>query len=520
MPPRTHKLRWPLPFRRSFSGRVAVTLAVALFLLLLVLGFFVATQLQNHMYESRKAAILEDAGVRFTQVQNQMDQSTASTVDQVQELTASVVGSTADSAAGAGAVAVMMLRSPRASESFVINEYAGDQLLETITPELRQLVLEEKAAWQPIGVPNDDSTEPGIVTGALLEVPLAGPYEFFIVYSLASEQDTVTAAIEIFVIAAVPLAAVMTVTTFLLIYRTLRPVRSTAEAAEQLAAGDLRSRVTVSGQDEMARLAEAFNDMADSLENQIDEYGKLAELQQRFVSDVSHELRTPLTTIRMAEEMIYDERRELPPAPKRSAELLHSEVSRLEQMLADLLEMSRYDARSTQLEWETVDVFAVVERVIAANQELADHLGLSVQLGPRPDRPSAEADSKRLERVVRNLLVNAYEHAEGKPVHVSVGASENSVAVSVRDFGVGMSPETMKRVFDRFFRADPARARTTGGTGLGLAIAQEDVAAHNGQIHVAGALGQGSVFVVTIPKRAGDPVFEFPLIAKLVDDEA
>ncbi|WP_318656500.1 MtrAB system histidine kinase MtrB [Scrofimicrobium canadense] len=517
----THKQHWwsQLALWRSFSARVAITLALVLLLLLLLVGVFVASQLQTQMFQTRKAAILEDASVRFTQAQSQLDQSTAVTVDQVQELTAGLVSATADSAAGAGVISVMMLRSSESSDSFIINEYADTRLRPIITEQLQTTVGEGQAAWQSVAVPSGRGSVPGIVVGNLMEVPQAGPYEFFIVYSLESEQNTVGLAIRTFFVAAVPLAVAMSIATFALIYHTLRPVRSTAAAAEQIAAGDLESRVDVHGQDEMARLGSAFNDMADSLQNQINEYGKLAELQQRFVSDVSHELRTPLTTIRMAEDMIYDVRDELDAIPKRSAELLHSEVARLEEMLADLLEISRYDAQSAQLDWETVDVYMVVEKTIAENQELAEHLGVSVSLSPRPDRPTAEADGKRLERVVRNLLVNAYEHAEGKPVDVTVATSEHSVAVSVRDHGVGMNSQTMKRVFDRFFRADPARARTTGGTGLGLAIAREDVAAHGGQLHVDGRLGVGSVFVMTIPRKAGTPVFEFPCVAKVQFDE-
>lgn len=110
-------------------------------------------------------------------------------------------------------------------------------------------------------------------------------------------------------------------------------------------------------------------------------------------------------------------------------------------------------------------------------------MGVEVQLGPRPKRCAVPLDPKRMERVVRNLLVNAYEHAEGKPVEVTIESGETSVALRVRDHGVGMSHETARRVFDRFFRADPARARTTGGTGLGLAISKEDVELHNGVIN-------------------------------------
>lgn len=524
MAERQWKVAAPAFWRRSLSARVSLSLAGMLIVLLLLVGFLVSYQLRSELFNARKGTILSDAGVRITQMNAQLDQSTASTSDQVQDVVGQMIQSLRESASGAGAVSVMLLRSPDASDSFVINEYLSPTYADVITDKLRSDVngtsTSNEAFWQSVAIPgNSGETEPAIVVGARVEVPLAGPHDLFIVYSLASEESTVKLVMQVLAVASVPILAVLALMAFGLIYRMLRPVRSTAYAAGQLASGDLESRVDVSGQHEMAQLGSAFNDMADSLQQQIAQYDELSKLQQQFVSDVSHELRTPLTTIRMAEEMIYDARDSLGVATMRSAELLHSQVARLEDMLADLLEMSRYDAQSTQLDWETVDVYSLVAKAVQDNQDLADHLGVTVVLCERPEKPQAEIDAKRIMRVVRNLLVNAYEHAEGKPVEVTVAASDISVAVSVRDHGVGMTAETMERVFDRFYRADPARARTTGGTGLGLAIAKEDVLAHNGTLDVDGKLGVGAIFVLTIPKQAGAPVFDTPLSAEVSSDD-
>ena len=140
-----------------------------------------------------------------------------------------------------------------------------------------------------------------------------------------------------------------------IVYRLLRPVRTTAQAATQLADGDLSVRVEAKGIDEMAHLGRAFNDMAESLSEKIKEYDDLSRLEQRFVSDVSHELRTPLTTIRMAEELLYDSRDDFSPIAARSAELLHQQVDRFEKMLADLLEISRYDSKTASLEIDEIN---------------------------------------------------------------------------------------------------------------------------------------------------------------------
>ncbi len=492
---------------RSLSTRVAATLTLMLLVLLLLIGLIAAEQIRTQQFHLRKDAILEDAGVRFTQVKNDLDQSTATTTDQVQDLASQLVADTRDSAAGVGAVSALLLRSPESSSSFIVNELSNQQMRQIITPELRAMVAGGESAWQSVAIPAAESTEePGMVVGSLVDLPQAGPYEMYLVYSLEAQQRAVAQVMRIFGVAMLPMLVLLAIASFWLVYATLRPVRSTAQAASLLAGGDLQSRVEVHGQDEMARLGTAFNNMAESLQLQIDEYDVLAQLQQRFVSDVSHELRTPLTTISIAGEMIYEARDDLKGAPRRSAELLYSEVGRMQEMLADLLEISRYDAQSTQLDLEMTDLYALTERTVHSVQELADHLGIEVTLTPRPESPLAEVDAKRIERVVRNLLINAYEHAEGKPVEVQVDAHPGQIAIRVIDHGVGMSEETLLRVFDRFYRADPARARTTGGTGLGLAIAREDIAAHRGKLTARGELGVGSEFELVVPRKFGFPL--------------
>ena len=498
--------RWRLP-GRSMSMRVALTLTLMLLVLLLVVGLVGAQQMRTQQFLLRKDAILEDAGVRFTQFKGALAQSTAATTDQVQDLVSTLTVTTRDSGVGAGLVSVMLLRSPDSSSTFIVNELSEPTMRQIITDSLRDMVAAGESGWQSVGIPGESRVPaPGLAVGSLVDLPQAGPYELFLVYSLEAEEHAVDQTIRIFGVAVVPLLAVIAIAAFWLVYAMLRPVRSTAQAASRLAEGELESRVEVSGYDEMARLGAAFNNMAESLELQIAEYDALSRLQQRFVSDVSHELRTPLTTISIAGEMIYESRDELTGAANRSAELLYSEVGRMQEMLADLLEISRYDAQSMQLDLEMTDIYTLTTKTIESVQELADHLGIEVTVTPRPKYPLAEVDDKRIERVIRNLLVNAYEHAEGKPVEVEVIADPGQIAIRVVDHGVGMSQETVGRVFDRFFRADPARARKTGGTGLGLAIAKEDVVAHGGRLTATGALGEGSTFELVIPRRAGFPL--------------
>ena len=500
--------RW---FTSSLSTRIALTFTAVLLLVLAGFSFWVATQLRNELFDARVEAVLEDASVRFSQAQRALDQSVASTPDQVQEATETVLNSILESAAGAGAIEVALLSSPSASPTFRINEYLGSATTTVISDELRSLLTHKDGYWQSVGFTVEEREEPGILVGALVDLPLAGAYEMFILYSLESEQSALTLLTQVLLWGAIPILVIMSTLASFMIYRMLRPVRVASAAATRIAEGELDSRIDDQGRDEMAQLGRAFNEMAASLSDQLTEYDTLSRLQQGFVSDVSHELRTPMTTIRMAEEMIYQERAELSAAGRRSAELLHSEAERFEEMLSDLLEISRYDARSAKLDGESTDIYALVTKTVNATAGLADQLGVEVKIGPRPEKCSIKVDPKRLERVVRNLLVNAYEHAEGKPVEVNVVSGETSVAIGVRDHGVGMDFETSRRVFDRFYRADPARARTTGGTGLGLAISKEDVELHNGVITVAGEIGKGSSFVVTLPRVPLTAVTEFPL---------
>ncbi|MFZ1382835.1 MAG: MtrAB system histidine kinase MtrB [Scrofimicrobium sp.] len=510
---RVARLEAPSWLAGSLSTRIAATLAAFLTIVLALFTFWVATQLRTGLFEQRRDAILEDASFRFSAAQGSLDQSVAATPDQVQESTAQILNSMLESARGAGAVGVYLTPTQEDASAVRINAL-GSSVVEELAAEsgLRDVLTRDEGSWQSVPLEAEESTQPAILAGTLIDLPLAGESEVYILYSLANEQKTVDLVINVLIWGTVPILVVMSLLTFYLVYRMLRPVREAAVAAERFADGDLDSRVDEKGRDEMAMLGRAFNDMADSLSKQIHDYDELSQFQQRFVSDVSHELRTPMTTIRMAEDMIYEEREELSPAGHRSAELLHSEAQRFEEMLADLLEISRYDANSAKLEGESTDVYSLVQKVINANAGLAGRLGVEVELSARPERCSVPLDPKRMERVVRNLLVNAYEHAEGNPVEVTVAAGETSVALRVRDYGVGMSPETAKRVFDRFFRADPARARTTGGTGLGLAITKEDVELHNGVINVWGELGKGASFVVTLPREALSAVTEFPLM--------
>jgi len=357
------------------------------------------------------------------------------------------------------------------------------------------------------------SAVPGIVVGSQVELPADGQtYTLYFLFPLQEEQDTLHLVIRAMAAAAILLVVLVAGVAWLVARQVVSPIRMARQVAERLAAGQLTERLRVTGEDDLARLALSFNQMATALQGQIRQLEDLSRVQRRFTSDVSHELRTPLTTVRMAGDVLHDARDTFDPATARAAELLQSELDRFERLLGDLLEISRFDAGVAVLETDDVNLIDVAYRVAEASQPLAAKRSLELAVHV-PDHPCmAEADVRRVERVVRNLVANAIDHAgEGDRIDLYVGGDEHSAAIAVRDHGVGLAPGEAAMVFNRFWRADPARARSTGGTGLGLSISLEDTHLHGGWLQAWGRPGEGAQFRLTLPRRAGAPLRRSPI---------
>jgi two-component system, OmpR family, sensor histidine kinase MtrB len=349
-------------------------------------------------------------------------------------------------------------------------------------------------------------------------VPLNNSYQLYFVFPMNEEQQTLQLVQTTLVGVGIALVALLAAIASLVTRWVVLPVRHAARAAQRLSAGQLEERMVVGGADDLAALATSFNEMAASLQDKLVQLEELSKAQRQFVSDVSHELRTPMTTIRMAAEILFESREDFDAAPARSAELLQSQIERFETLLTDLLEMSRHDSNVATLDAETADLCDIVRRSADDAQQLAERRGCRIEFRLPVQACMAEVDRRRVERILRNLLVNAVEHGEGRDVVVAVAEDRDTVAVAVRDHGVGLAPGEEVQVFERFWRADPARARTTGGTGLGLAIALEDAHLHGGWLQAWGEKGRGSVFRLTLPRTAGQPLAGSPL--PLGPDEA
>ncbi len=335
--------------------------------------------------------------------------------------------------------------------------------------------------------------------------------QLYMLYPLAAEQSTIGVVQSTLLVGGLVLLLLLAGITNLVTRQVVLPVRRAARAAERFADGELDERMVVAGEDDVARLAQSYNEMAASIERQIRQLEEFGQLQRRFTSDVSHELRTPLTTVRMAADVLHASRAQFPAGLARSTELLVDELDRFETLLADLLEISRLDAGVEELVSEYADLRAIARRSVESVRVIARNAGTEIVLDLPEEEAVAEVESRRVERILRNLLANAIDHGEGRPVELRMAIGEKAIAVTVRDHGVGLRTGEAELVFNRFWRADPSRNRHTGGTGLGLAISMEDARLHGGGLDAWGEPGQGACFRLTLPRLQDVEYQESPL---------
>jgi len=508
------------PWRRWRSSLllriVTSTLVVGLGAVAL-LGAFVNTEIRDGLMDARMQAILEDSARDKVGTQERIDSRDAPTPADLAELINGLLDGLRRS--GTENRGVVLLPGPDAAAGSFLTPLTSERALVTIiSPDLRAAIKGGSIqSYQFVSL--KPSGEPGVVVGAPLDVGDAGSFELYFVYSLEGQRSTLSLIQQVLGLGGAALVGLVVFMTWTVALQAVRPVRQAARVASRLAEGLLSERMPVRGRDEMATLASTFNEMAESLQRQITRMEDLSRLQRRFVSDVSHELRTPLTTVRMASDVLHDARDDFSPEVARSAELLNNQLDRFEALLADLLEISRIDAGAAQLEFDQTDVTGVVRDELEGVLMVAAGVDVELRLWATPGDHAASFDRPRVSRIVRNLISNAIEHAQGKPVDVLVASNTRSVAVLVRDYGLGMTHQQVERVFDRFWRADAARTRTMGGTGLGLSIAREDALLHGGSLEAWGSPGKGASFRLQLPRTSRglgtDPVL--PLVIKEVD---
>lgn len=494
--------------------RVMATTMLLGLLVVLVVGTFLSFRIQAGLIKARQDSAMIEAA-RLTEQANGLFNASDYTETDGQDSFVNDLMSRLEGPGGPESRRVVLLRAQRSTVPSPLRPRFSQGVLPSVIPESLRAAVNRQSRQQAqittLPAADGEQGTPALAVGSIIDVRLSGPYELYFVFPLEREQEILGLVQRTLLLGGIGLVLLVGGVAYVVTRQVVTPVRQAAKTAEELASGRLDRRMKVRGQDDIARLGRAFNGMAASLERQIHQLEELSRVQRRFVSDVSHELRTPLTTIRMASEVIHEGRHAFDPVLSRSAELLQNQLDRFESLLTDLLEISRFDAGAAVLDIEADDVREIVERVVEVLLPLAERRGSTIELRMPPEPCLAQVDSRRVERIIRNLVGNAIEHGEGGLIEIRVAGSSEAVAIAVHDYGVGISVDDLAMVFNRFWRADLARARTTGGTGLGLAIAQEDAHLHGGWLQAWGEPGVGAVFRLTLPRQVGAVLVGSPL---------
>lgn len=498
-------------WRRSLQLRVVVSTLSLSLIVMLVLGVVLTSQITDRLLEVKLNAATEEMERSRALVEAQLagaDDSSSLTV-KLDSAAATLTNRGSDAGQDTGVagtfdpVLIVAGDGPRAPTS----SGPADQ----IPANLRAFVQNDQIAYQYATVADPDGyAGPALIVGSPTEADITA-LELYLVFPLGGEAQTLSLVRGTLLVGAGVLLVLLAAISMIVARQVVLPIRSASRIAVRFADGRLKERMPVRGEDDMARLAMSFNEMAESLSRQITQLEEYGNLQKRFTSDVSHELRTPLTTVRMAADLIHDASDDLDPALKRSSELLVTELDRFESLLADLLEISRHDAGVAELASEHLDVRMCARAAIATVRHLARETATELIVDLPAEPVEADVDPRRVERILRNLLANAIDHGEGKPVLLRLRADDTALAFVVRDQGVGLRPGEEKLVFNRFWRSDPSRVRRSGGTGLGLAISVEDANLHCGKLEAWGEPGNGASFRLTLPLVPGRKVGRSPL---------
>jgi two-component system sensor histidine kinase MtrB len=384
----------------------------------------------------------------------------------------------------------------RGVDALVVHEGASFPSSFGISDEVIPAALRRSVDQGGVGYGFTEESPTRLVFGT--PVPRTDGYRAYFFSSLGDLENTLTILRNVLIAVSLGAVGVAALAGSRVSRRVVDPVRRTSRAARRVADGLLETRLPEGGQDELAALARSFNEMAEALEERI-------ARERRFVSDVSHELRTPLTTLRTSTDYLLEHAGPLSPQVRRAAELLAADLEYLQRLVDDLLHLSRVEAGRVDMAWERISMADLVREVVARRVRSRGQV-IRVELDAPPADLVTMADKQRLERVVTNLVDNALTHGRGRDVTVRLGARDGTLVLSVEDRGPGIPREAAERIFERFYKADPARHRDEQrGSGLGLAIARENAHLHGGDIQVEDGRSRGARFVFRIPRRDQEP---------------
>lgn len=497
------RLRWHQSIQLRVIGSVVASSAFAF----LLIGFLLVGFLSQQLLATKFSEAVDSMDRARTAVEEQISATDSSNPVSVRLTSARAVLTNRSAGVEETSVpvydSVLIANNASEAETRIPNNI-------DIPENLREFVRQGQVAYQYARVDGENGSYKALIIGSPVYSDIPG-LELYLLVPLTSEEATLNLMRGLLMAGGIVLMILLLVIGWVFSQQIIGPVRAASKIAEKLAAGHLHERMVVDGQDEVARLAYSFNDMAEKLSTQIRNLEEFGSLQRQFTSDVSHELRTPLTTVRMAADMIEDNADELDPLTARAAHLMTKELDRFETLLGDLLEISRHDAGVANLSAEKVDVRGAVRSALQQVRTIAEEVGTEFNVDLPEDPVVVAVDSRRVERILRNLLANAVDHSEGNPIEVKMAVGEHELAIAVTDHGVGLKPGEEEMVFNRFWRSDPSRERRTGGTGLGLAIAKEDANLHGGRLEAIGEPGVGACFRLTLPLEQGHTVKTSPL---------
>ncbi|MFH1665101.1 MAG: ATP-binding protein [Candidatus Omnitrophota bacterium] len=298
------------------------------------------------------------------------------------------------------------------------------------------------------------------------------------------------------------LAVVITLCMVYFIFRDVSsPIRRMEETVENIARGDLSRRADIGPDDELGRLAAALNRMADEVQARVENLEKTDKVRTDFIANISHELKTPLTSIKGFIETLEDGAIDDRENARRFLSIIGKHTERLISVINDLLKLAEVENRDSRIGRAKFDVKYLLDEIIWGFDHELSVRSQTLKVDYKGDDFKIRGDKDKIEQVMANLIDNAIKYTGSKgEIRVSLFEKTDSVMLSVEDNGIGISPEHLDRIFERFYRVDTAHSRELGGTGLGLSIVKHIVTLHGGHIYIDSEVGKGTKLTVMLPK--------------------
>ncbi len=382
----------------------------------------------------------------------------------------------------------------------ILSGSTGEWLAGSVTPENSVVEMTPNIITALSGENGDASDANADYMDIALPIDSGEGYIIYIIDNRETMRDLNAQLLQI-IVEALAVGLVISIFLSLLLAKTMiAPIQELTHAAEKVASGDFTDKVENASKDEIGVLTRTFNDMAEQLEDTLDDLKRSEQMRREFVANVSHELRTPITGVKSYAETLAADPDMPADTRERFLGVILNESDRMTKIVQDLLTLSRFDAGSYEFSFDYFSFETSVRDVYNAvrMEAQAHHHEFTAEI--EPGIPRIRGDKARVEQVLMNMVSNAIKYTkDGGRIAIKAGVRGGEVWCSVKDNGIGIPKEDTQKVFDRFYRVDKARSRESGGTGLGLSIAQEIVVRHGGRIDLKSRVGHGTTITVWLP---------------------